>query len=240
MPQPSPEAMPANDDTPSEHDTSLHSPSDDPKTSLNSALPSTVRSSPLDPETFQLRLNMLVVAWKEKHPTAKFPIEKVCFLPMNKSPLAAPHPPTTAPRVVHQQDCTLEEECYAPPSTRVRDIQFDCGHLVCNVPINFSLVVSNNLSCFQKEMAVVNALKKVMGFEQNQPTNHQHARHLLFGTFAAVHPQISADHQELTIALARRSLLLEMKAVVESDHPSLGIDFCWFTTSESVIFQLSW
>jgi hypothetical protein len=50
--------------------------------------------------------------------------------------------------------------------------------------------------------------------KQNQPTDH--TRHLL-GTFAASHPQISTMYQELIIALARGSLLLEMKAVAKYD-----------------------
>jgi hypothetical protein len=36
--------------------------------------------SSTEPETFQCALsNMLVVAWKDKYPTAKFPIKKVCL-----------------------------------------------------------------------------------------------------------------------------------------------------------------
>jgi hypothetical protein len=31
-----------------------------------------------DPETFQCAFDMLVVAWKDRYPTVKFPIEKVC------------------------------------------------------------------------------------------------------------------------------------------------------------------
>jgi hypothetical protein len=60
------------------------------------SLPDTTRrpslDSPSDPETFRCALNMLVVAWKETYPTVKFPLEKVCFLPMSKSPLASSLP----------------------------------------------------------------------------------------------------------------------------------------------------
>jgi hypothetical protein len=87
-----------------------------------------------------------------------------------------------------------------------------------------TLSISNNLSRFQKDRAIVNALKKMMGFKQNQPTNCTH--HLL-GAFVAAHPQISVNCQELMIAFPQKSLLLEVKAVVESDCSSLRIDFCW-------------
>jgi hypothetical protein len=108
---------------------------------------------------------------------------------MNKSPLAAPH--HTSARVVHQQqDDTLEEECATMPSTRVRDIRLCSGHTVCNVPISYAVIVSNDLSRFQKERAIVNALKKEMSFKQNQPTNH--TRHLL-GAFRRRIPDLSKD-----------------------------------------------
>jgi hypothetical protein len=125
----------------------------------------------------------------------------------------------------HQQDCTLKAGRCTLPSTLVRDIRLDSGHVVCkNFLTNHGLVVSNNLSRFQKDRAIVKALKKVMmGFKQNQPTNH--ARPHLLGAFAAACPQISTDCQALIIALAQRNLMLEVKAVVESDCLLLGIGF---------------
>jgi hypothetical protein len=205
---------------------SQSSPSDPPTpTSLDSSSPSTVQPSPSDPQSFACAFGMLQVAWKEKYPTIKFPSTQVVFLPMNKRALGAPHPTTT--RVVpQQQDDTLDDECATMPSTGVRDIQLLSGHTVCKVPNSYSLIVNNDLSRFQKERAIVNALKKVMAFKQNQPTNH--TRHLL-GAFAASHPQISTMYQEQIIALARISLLLEVKAVVENDYSGPGIDFWWLT-----------
>jgi hypothetical protein len=83
---------------------------------------------------------LAAVAWKERHPPAKSLVKKVCFLPMNKSPLAAPHCTIAAP-VIHQQDRALERRnAAAPPPTQVGDIQLDSGH---NVPINCSLVIGN-------------------------------------------------------------------------------------------------
>ena len=141
---------------------------------------------------------------------------------MNKSPVAARHRPSQ--RDIEQEDYAFDDE-FARPSTRVRDIRLCSGHIVCDVPINYSLIVNNDLSRFQKERAIMSAFKKVMGFQTNQPTDH--TRHLL-GAFAAAHPQISTDYPELTIALARRSLMLEVKAVVENDC-SLRVDFSWLT-----------
>jgi hypothetical protein len=155
--------------------------------------------SPSDPQTFQCALDMLVTAWKEKYPTVKFPIKSVCFLPMSKRPLA-PQPTT---KQGHQH--SVQVDCG-------RNIQLSSGHVVSNVTINYCLVVNSNLSRFRRDRAFVSALKKVVSMKQNTPTNH--TRHLL-GAFAASHPQISTIYQEQIIALARFSLLLEVKAVVE-------------------------
>jgi hypothetical protein len=58
-------------------------------------------------------------------------------------------------------------------------------------------------------------MKKVMRLKNNQPTGR--TRHLL-GAFAASHPQIPTMHQEQIIALARMSLLLEVKTVAEDKY----------------------
>jgi hypothetical protein len=81
--------------------------------------------------------------------------------------------------------------------------------------MNYGLVANNDLSRFQRERGVVNTMKKVMSFKNNQPTNRM--RHLL-GAFAVSHPQISSIHQEQIIALAPMSLLLEVKAVAEDEY----------------------
>jgi hypothetical protein len=169
--------------------------------------------SPSDPQTFQCALDMLVTAWKEKYPTVKFPIESVCFLPMSKSPLA-PQPTTEQG---HQH--SVQVDCG-------RDVQLSSGHVVSNVPINYCLVVNSDLSRFRRDRAFVSALKKVVSMRQNTPTSH--TRHLL-GAFAASHPQISTIYQEQIIALARFSLLLEVKAVVEYGDTSWQLDFRWLT-----------
>jgi hypothetical protein len=64
--------------------------------------------APSDPKSFQCALDMLVIAWKGQFPTLKFPIKKVCFLPMNKSPLARPQ--------VHQHHQDAEHQHPPPPS----------------------------------------------------------------------------------------------------------------------------
>jgi hypothetical protein len=82
-----------------------------------------------DPETFQCAFDMLVVAWKERYPEVKFPVEKVCFLPMNKSPLLAPQERTSTERV-HQQEHSQQVDCFWPIekegmtlATHARDIR---------------------------------------------------------------------------------------------------------------------
>ena len=157
---------------------------------------------------------MLVSAWKEKYHPLKFPIEQIFFLPMSKCPLA-PQPTT---KQGHQHS-SIQVDCG-------RDVQLSSGHVVCNVPMNYSLLANNDLSRFRRERVIVNAMKKVMSFKNNQPTSRTH--HLL-GAFAASHPQISTMHQEQIIALARMSLLLEVRAVAEDEYSWIGTDFSWLT-----------
>jgi hypothetical protein len=118
---------------------------------------------------------------------------------MSKGPLAPQ--PTTKQGHQHfvQVDCG-------------HDIRLSSGHIVFNVPMNYSLVANNDFSRFGRERVTMNAMKKVMSFKNNQPTSH--TRHLL-GAFAASHPQISTMHQDQIIALAQMSLLLEVEAVAE-------------------------
>jgi hypothetical protein len=140
---------------------------DSPSTSLNSP-PLASLDLPSDPpETFKCALDMLISAWKEKYHTLKFPIKKqVFFLPMSKCPLA---PQRTTKQGHHG-----------------RDIRLSSGHVVdYNVPMNYSLVANNDLSRFQRERVIVNAMKKVMNLKSNQPTSRTH--HLL-DAFVALHP----------------------------------------------------
>jgi hypothetical protein len=114
------------------------------------------------------------------------------------------------------------------PSSATRDVRLPSGVIVVNVPSNCSVAVKNDLSRFTRDQAIVDALKKATAMKKNQPTNH--TRHSL-GAFAALHPQMATMHQEQIGALAQSSLLLEPKAVCESDCSSLATDFCWLTLS---------
>jgi hypothetical protein len=67
----------------------------------------------------------------------------------------------------------------------------------------------------------VTALKDVLDQKTNRPS--QHTKHL-FAAFAASHPQISAVYQELLIALARYTFLLEIKACIENNGKAKVID----------------
>lgn len=62
----------------------------------------------------------------------------------------------------------IEEEG-ATPSTRALDIWLSSGPVFCNIPINYSLVINNDLSHFQRDWTIMNAVKKVMSLKQNQP-----------------------------------------------------------------------
>ncbi len=74
------------------------------------------------------------------------------------------------------------------------------------------------------------ALKYVLNQKSNQPS--QHTKHLL-AAFAASHPQISVIYQELLIALARYTFLLEVKGAVEYSSKAKGLEVS-FVTLENV------
>jgi hypothetical protein len=151
-------------------------------------VPSNLKTSlgPEPSESFEDALHVLLLAWKAAtHPQHEFPIDKVCFHPIHKSPLA---PQPNATQDAHQVDRCLPqgviptEEEGVTPSSATHDARLPSGVIVANVPSNCSLVVKNDLSRFRRDRAIVDALKKVMALKKNQPTNH--ARHLL-GAFAA-------------------------------------------------------
>jgi hypothetical protein len=82
--------------------------------------------------------------------------------------------------------------------------------------------ISKNLeSQFLKERAFYAGLKKTLIQNSNQPT--EHTKHL-FAAFAASHPQISVIYQEIIIAVARYTFLLEIKAAVENSGKAKGMD----------------
>jgi hypothetical protein len=209
--------------------------------SLPDELPTNPKTSlgPDPPESFDQALDLLLLAWNATYPKYKFPVDKVAFYPNTNSPLV-PQPNTIrhAQQAVPSQQFagpTTEEECVEPieeegvlPSSSTHDVRLPSGHIVSNLPNNYTLVVKNDLARFRRDRAFMNAMKKVIRFKQNQPTNH--TRHL-FGAFAGSHPQIATMYLEQIIALARHSLLLEVKAVCESDYSSLQTDFRWLTLS---------
>jgi hypothetical protein len=93
-------------------------------------------NSPLDPKQFKRALDMLAVAWNDKFPTIKFPIEQVYILPMHKIPLARQ---CTTAQVKHNQKdglcpahshalVQIEADCAMPSTTH--DIRLSSGHVV--------------------------------------------------------------------------------------------------------------
>ena len=97
--------------------------------------------------------------------------------------------------------------------------------MVLNVPNRYKIVVDSDLARFRRERGLVTALKDVLNQKHNQPT--QHTKHLL-AAFAASHPQILVMYQELLIALARYTFLLEVKASIKFSGKGKGIDVSFF------------
>ncbi len=91
---------------------------------------------------------------------------------------------------------------------------------------NLKVAINKNLeSQLLKERALLKALKATVAREQTESTPE--TRRLL-AAFAASHPQVSVIHQEVLIALARYTFLLEVQAQAncEKDRRKL-LDFCW-------------
>jgi hypothetical protein len=149
----------------------------------------------ITPKSFEDASRMIQEAWKGTFPSIRFPVEIIVLFPTTKSPLAAAPHEELQPAWTHQ------------PTT-------DSSRL--KVAINKNLE-----SQFLKERAFFAGLKKALNSDCNQPT--QHTKHLL-AAFAASHPQISVIYQELLIALARYTFLLEVKAVVEYSNKARGMD----------------
>jgi hypothetical protein len=84
--------------------------------------------------------------------------------------------------------------------------------MVLDVPNRYNIVDDSDLAGFRRERGLVAALKYFLNQKSNQP--RQHIKHLL-AVFAASHPQILVFYQELLIALACYTFLLEVKASAE-------------------------
>jgi hypothetical protein len=103
----------------------------------------------------------------------------------------------------------------------VQDVRHGNGVVVLDVPNRYEMVVDSDLARFRRERGLVTALKYVLDQKSNQPS--QHTKHLL-AAFAASHPQIFVIYQELLIALARYTFLLEVKPSVQYSGKAKGID----------------
>ncbi len=112
----------------------------------------------------------------------------------------------------------------------VQDIELGNGVVVFDIPNRYTLVVDSDLARFRRERGLVTALKYVLNQKSSQPS--QHTKHLL-AAFAASHPQISVIYQELLIALARNTFLLEVKGAVEYSSKAKGVEVS-FVTLENV------
>jgi hypothetical protein len=87
---------------------------------------------------------------------------------------------------------------------------------------NLKVTINKNLGTqFLKQRVFITGLKKTLNNNSSQPT--QHTKHLL-AVFAASHPQISVIYQELLIALACYTFLLEVEAFVEYSSKAKGMD----------------
>jgi hypothetical protein len=154
--------------------------------------------SPPPPESFEEANRMVQEAWKVAFPSLRFPVELIGVFPLSKSPLVA------APH-----EASLQEQ---PPATTGSS--------------NLKVAINKNLETqLLKERAFLKALKATVAREQTESTPQ--TRRLL-AAFAASNPQVSVMHQEILIALARYTFLLEVQAQAncEKDRRKL-LDFCW-------------
>jgi hypothetical protein len=144
-----------------------------------------------------------------------------------KSPLTMPMPPEPLDNQPLLQPPTdsFKEAIKIDKRKGAQDIQLGNGVVVLNVPNRYEIVVDSDLAQFRRERGLVTALKDVLNRKSNQPT--QHTKHLL-PAFAVSHPQILVMYQELLIALARYTFLLEVKASVEFSGKAKGIDMSFF------------
>jgi hypothetical protein len=147
---------------------------------------------------------MVQEAWKVAFPSLRFPLELIGGFPSRKSQLvAAPH------------EASLQHQ---PPAVMHQSTTNGSSKLKVAINKNFKSQVL-------KERAFLKALKATVAREQTESTPQ--TRRLL-AAFAASHPQVSVMHQEILIALARYTFLLEVQAQAncEKDRRKL-LDFCW-------------
>jgi hypothetical protein len=92
-------------------------------------------------------------------------------------------------------------------------------------PTKLKVEINKNLeSQFLKECAFFKALKATVARVQTESTSQ--TRRLL-AAFAASHPQVSVIHQEILIALACYTFLLDVQAQASCEKDGKNIDFSW-------------
>jgi hypothetical protein len=106
---------------------------------------------------------------------------------------------------------------------------FGKGVILLDVPNRYEMVVDSDLACFRRERGLAKALQYVLDQKYNQPS--QHTKHLL-AAFAASHPQISVIYQELLVALACCTFLLEAKASVKYSGKAKEIDMSFMNLKD--------
>jgi hypothetical protein len=174
--------------------------------------------SPSAPKSFEEANRMIQEAWKVAFPSLRFPVELIGVFPSRKSPLvAAPH------KASDQQ---------TPPA-------------LMHQSTNFKVAINKNLkSQLLKEWAFPKALKATVAQEQTESTPQTRC---LLAAFAASHPLVSVMYQEILMALAGYTFLLEVQAQAncEKDRRKL-LDFCWLklenvaSSSSSALSLTNW
>jgi hypothetical protein len=142
---------------------------------------------------------MIKEAWKVAFQSLRFPIELIGIFRSRKSPLVA------APRKASDQQ------------TRPASM---------HQSTNLKVAINKNLeSQLLKERAFLKALKATVTREQTESTPQTRG---LLAAFTASHPQVSVMYQEILIALAQYTFLLEVQAQAncEKDRRKL-LHFCW-------------
>jgi hypothetical protein len=93
----------------------------------------------------------------------------------------------------------------------VKDVTLPNGYIVKDVPNNYMVISTSELSFHKYECAIVSAMVKMFKRKQADPTFYLQR---LFGAYAASNPTIPTACQEIMIYTARHTMMLDVASLL--------------------------
>jgi hypothetical protein len=152
---------------------------------------------------------MLKASWHASYPNEPFPEE---IISSNES---SSRDAIVSDSSDDSNSDTDTEKTTNPPKKsgryRVKDVTLPNGYIVKDVPNNYMVISTSELSFYKYERAIVSAMVKMFKRKQADPTFYSQR---LFGAYAASNPTIPTACQEIMIYTARHTMMHDVASLL--------------------------